>query len=272
MIRNLHMAIFLAVALLLGNSAAHSSQSLTLSLDAPALDESSATSQRPAGKETPTQTPVIVGRVGKVKVSTAFIYKSRSAASRRYCTLKTGAPLAVVKEKGQWYGVLMTNGAVGWIPRKNVEMTNYKLVRPKPQLKRTSLTSRGGHSTRDLTGGSEVVRTALTYSNVRYVYGGTNPAVGMDCSAFVRTVFARHGISLPRTSREQARVGTRVPPDQLQPGDRLYFACHNPYIDHCGIYAGNGLFVHCSSSRGGVGIDSLASDFYWRSLVTVRRS
>ena len=95
---------------------------------------------------------------------------------------------------------------------------------------------------------------------------------GMDCSAFVRMVFGQHGFSLPRTAREQAGVGQTVTVDQLQPGDRLYFSCKNPYIDHCGIYAGGGYFVHCSSSRGGVAVDSLSSSFYWRNLVIAKRS
>jgi len=88
----------------------------------------------------------------------------------------------------------------------------------------------------------------------------------------VRTVFGRLGVTLPRTAREQAGVGQTVAFDQLQPGDRLYFSCKNPYVDHCGIYAGGGYFVHCSSSRGGVAVDSLAADFYWRSLITAKRS
>ena len=60
--------------------------------------------------------------------------------------------------------------------------------------------------------------------------------------------------------------------DQLRPGDRLYFSCKYSYVDHCGIYAGNGYFIHSSVSRKGVGVDSLSSDYYWRSLVTARRS
>lgn len=261
------LIVITAVLLLGGCSLAHASQTLTLSLDTPALGQKSGT---PAAKSAPKNNPVKVGRVGVVHVSIAYIYKSKSSKSRRYATVKADTPLAVVKEEGSWYGVLMSNGAIGWIPCKNVTMTGYALVKTKPDTSRGSAVSRGAK--RLLASGSEVIRTALGYSGVSYVYGGTNPARGMDCSAFVRSVFSQHGTNLPRTSREQARVGNAVPFDQLQPGDRLYFACHNPHIDHCGIYAGNGYFVHCSRSRNGVGVDSLASDFYWRSLVTARRS
>ena len=112
----------------------------------------------------------------------------------------------------------------------------------------------------------------MQYAGVPYVYGGTSTTSGMDCSAFVRSVFGQYGVNLPRTARAQAQVGASVPFDQLQPGDRLYFACKNPYPDHCGIYAGNGYFIHCSARKGGVAIDSLATDFFARSLVTARRS
>ena len=263
------VTVIAAFLLLLGCSFSHAAQTLTLSLETPTLGAKQGSSPSTA-KQAPKTNTVRVGRVGTVRVSTAYIYKSKSSKARRYATVKADTPLAVVKEEGSWYGVLMTNGTIGWIPRKNVKMTGYELVKAKPDKSRGSLTSRGG--TTHFASGSELIRTAMRYSGIPYVYGGTNPARGMDCSAFVRSVFSQHGVKLPRTAREQARTGIPVPFDQLQPGDRLYFACNNPYIDHCGIYAGNGSFVHCSRSRKGVGIDSLASDFYWRSLVTARRS
>ncbi|OFX16412.1 MAG: hypothetical protein A2Z18_01040 [Armatimonadetes bacterium RBG_16_58_9] len=272
MTKSVRLVVWLAIAMLPCSCAVHASQSLTLSLESPELGAKPPAAKAESKTTAQNRNTARIGRVGKVKVSTAFIYKSKSAGSAKYCTIKSGTCLAVIHEEGAWYGVLMSTGATGWIPAKNVEMTGYDLVKTKSGDKRGNLTSRGGDPERDLTGGSEIVRTALGYSQVRYVYGGTNPASGMDCSAFVRSVFGRHGVSLPRTSREQAQVGREVPFDQLQPGDRLYFACRNPYIDHSGVYAGNGLFVHCSSSRGGVGVDTLANNFFWRSLVTARRS
>jgi len=207
-----------------------------------------------------------------VQVSAAPIYQARSTSAPRFTVVKGDTPLAITREEGNWYGVLMVNGDTGWILRQAVKLTGYDLVAEKPAARRGSLTARGGQAPRPGFVSDGVVRAALQYSGTRYVFGGNDPDSGMDCSAFVRMVFGQYGVNLPRTAREQAQIGASVPFDQLQPGDRLYFSCKNSYVDHCGIYAGNGYFVHCSSSRNGVAVDSLASDFYWRSLVTARRS
>lgn len=285
MARNLTALTLFAALIAATCCPAAAEQTLTLTLEAPSLSSSGAgqtaaqkSSQAKSSShiaQTARRDGVTVGRVGMVCVPTAGIYQSRSSSSRRYATVKQETPLAIVKEDAQWMGVLMTNGSVGWIPASSVRFTGYELVADKDALDRGALASRGGQPDRAaalaLGGANDLIRTAMGYSGVRYVFGGTNPETGMDCSAFVQAVFARHGVRLPRTSREQANVGQSVPFDQLRPGDRLYFACRNPHIDHCGIYVGDGYFIHCSSGRNGVGLDTLASDFYWRSLVTARR-
>ncbi|MHB9037197.1 MAG: C40 family peptidase [Armatimonadota bacterium] len=272
--RTAGLTFAIILALLWSCSALCGADTLTLSLESPSLgsaskpERSSAIAQK---KEPAKQTTVKVGRVGMVSVASAVIYHSKSSSSAKYATVKSDTPLAIIREEGEWYGVLMSNGRIGWIKAVNVRETGYELMAKKP-LDRGNGTSRGGQVSRTGTWLDDLVRTASQASVSRYLYGGTNPASGMDCSAFVRMVFGQFNVRLPRTAREQALVGQSVPFDQLQPGDRLYFSCKNSQIDHCGIYAGNGHFVHCSASRNGVGFDSLASDFFWRSLVVAKRS
>lgn len=211
---------------------------------------------------------IAVGKVGEVRVSQASIHYKRSSSSRVYSSVPQKTNLAVTMEKDGWYGVMMSNGSIGWIETKNVEILDYNIVASKQP------TSRSGDGVREP--GREIlendiIRQAVQYEGVRYVFGGVNPQTGMDCSAFVRRVFSKFGVNLPRTARSQATVGKTIPFDQLQPGDRLYFACNSNRIDHCGIYAGNGYFIHCSSSRGGVGFDTLASNFYWNGLQIAKR-
>ena len=105
-----------------------------------------------------------------------------------------------------------------------------------------------------------VLSTADDYVGTRYVWGGTSPK-GFDCSGFVQYVFRRHGIELPRTSRQQAQVGQYVPASRaaLEVGDLLFFATDGKRIDHIAIYAGNNEIIHSSSSGGGVGYDNLSS-------------
>jgi cell wall-associated NlpC family hydrolase len=92
------------------------------------------------------------------------------------------------------------------------------------------------------TTGSAVVADAEKYIGVPYVYGGTNPATGLDCSALVQRAYADLGITLPRTSQEQSTMGTAVASlAQAQPGDLLGFDGTPP--THTGIYIGNNQMV-----------------------------
>src|ERR671923_963104 len=107
---------------------------------------------------------------------------------------------------------------------------------------------------------SRVLATADRFVGTRYRYGGTTPE-GFDCSGFVQYVFRRHGVELPRTSRQQAVVGMAVSAtvSALRPGDLMFFATNGKRIDHVAIYAGNNEIIHSSSSGGGVGYDNLSS-------------
>ena len=72
--------------------------------------------------------------------------------------------------------------------------------------------------------GVPAVDTAQRYLGVPYVFGGTNPAVGLDCSGLVQLVFRQLGIALPRTAQMQYDATVRVSRADLQPGDLVFFA------------------------------------------------
>jgi peptidoglycan endopeptidase LytE len=105
-----------------------------------------------------------------------------------------------------------------------------------------------------------VLATADDHLGSPYVWGGTTPR-GFDCSGFVQYVFRRHGVQLPRTSRQQAAVGTQVATTvtALRPGDLMLFAANGSRIDHVAIYAGDNRIIHSSASGGGVGYDELST-------------
>ena len=89
--------------------------------------------------------------------------------------------------------------------------------------------------------GADVVADAKKYLGVPYVWGGTDPLKGMDCSAFVQRVYGDLGYSLPRVSSEQATQGTAVASlAEAQPGDILAFG--SP-VHHVGIYLGDGKMI-----------------------------
>ncbi|NLB88524.1 MAG: C40 family peptidase, partial [Syntrophomonadaceae bacterium] len=78
-------------------------------------------------------------------------------------------------------------------------------------------------------------------------------------------------INLNRTAADQYKHGVAVSKDELQIGDLVFFAS-GKYIDHVGIYSGNGMFIHSSSPRsGGVIYSSLTEGYYARTYVGAKR-
>ena len=105
----------------------------------------------------------------------------------------------------------------------------------------------------------KVLGTAAQYLGVPYKWGGSTPAEGFDCSGYVRYVYGKQGVRLPRTSREQASAGEGISArvSSLRAGDLMLFAEPKQAISHVAIYAGNGRIIHSSSSGGGVRYDVL---------------
>jgi cell wall-associated NlpC family hydrolase len=118
---------------------------------------------------------------------------------------------------------------------------------------------------------SAVLETALALRGVRYRFGGENPAVGFDCSGFVRYVFEQHSVRLPRTVTEQFLVGRNVDIELVSPGDLIFFSTVAPGASHVGIALDEGTFVHAPGSGSVIRIDRIDTP-YWRTrLVGVRR-
>lgn len=110
---------------------------------------------------------------------------------------------------------------------------------------------------------NEVVNFAMTLIGTPYKYGGSTPAEGFDCSGFVSYVYARHGVSLPRTSMQQRNSGYEVSIDSLMPGDLIFFNLPGVKSSHVGIYTGNNKFIHAPSSGKGVSESKLLGHPYW---------
>jgi cell wall-associated NlpC family hydrolase len=108
---------------------------------------------------------------------------------------------------------------------------------------------------------TRILVTAESYLGRKYVYGGETPRGGFDCSGFVQYVFGRHGVDLPRTSRQQAGAGRRLSGKiaALKPGDLMLFSSKGGRVDHVAIYAGDNRILHSSAGAGGVVYDDLST-------------
>lgn len=108
----------------------------------------------------------------------------------------------------------------------------------------------------------DVVTLAKQYLGVPYRYGGSTPA-GFDCSGYMLFLFHQFGKELPRTADRQATVGSQVDIDNLQPGNIVFFATDEPTISHTGLYIGDHMFIHASSTAKKVIISNL-DEPYWK--------
>src|SRR5512146_3158163 len=99
-----------------------------------------------------------------------------------------------------------------------------------------------------------IVSLAKAQLGKRYVRGGESPRRGFDCSGLVKYVLAALNLDVPRTARQQAKVGEAVDRDtsRLLPGDLLTFARPKKGVSHIGIYVGDGMMIHASVAAGRV--------------------
>lgn len=118
--------------------------------------------------------------------------------------------------------------------------------------------------------GYEVSGTALAFRGTPYRNGGADPN-GFDCSGFVWYVFAQHGISVPRVVEDQYRVGGKVDPANLQPGDLVFFSTTAPGASHVGIAIGGDAFVHAPSTNGVVRVENLGASYWAARFIGARR-
>lgn len=118
---------------------------------------------------------------------------------------------------------------------------------------------------------TRVVNYALTLQGVPYRPGKESPTEGFDCSGFVKHVYGRHGVFLPRTAREMASTLPPVDKNERRPGDLVFFNTGSPF-SHVGIYVGDNRFIHAPSQRTGhVLVSSLENPYWWPRFTGVRR-
>lgn len=123
----------------------------------------------------------------------------------------------------------------------------------------------GGRSVKSIGGtefGRNVADYALQFIGNPYVYGGTSLTGGTDCSGYTQSVYRHFGVSIPRTSGEQAGFGREIPYEDMEPGDLV---C---YSGHVAMYIGGGRIVHASSRKEGI---KVSNDPAYRTIVSIRR-
>jgi cell wall-associated NlpC family hydrolase len=130
--------------------------------------------------------------------------------------------------------------------RTTAASSNWASVASAAGLTGTSGIDTGWGSSAGTASEAAVVAEAQKYIGVPYLWGGTDPSKGLDCSGFTQLVFGNLGIDLPRVSSQQATAGKPVASlAEARPGDLVFFdySSERPGIDHVGIYLGNGKMI-----------------------------
>ena len=159
-----------------------------------------------------------------------------------WTTLNANEKQVVEEKDGDWLKIAF-NSTYGYINDDYVK-TGFYLVEAIPW---SSISDCSPTRQQILTFGEQYIGTP-------YVYGGTSLTGGIDCSSFVQQCYAVAGISLPRTSREQATRGTPITLNEAKPGDLLFYADATGTIDHVVMYLGDGKILHAALSLGQVTI------------------
>lgn len=204
----------------------------------------------------------------------------RSGPSTSYSSLaraNQGEQAYIIGFNNQWYKVIY-NSHIGYIRSDYLDLTEipYENADSKKEPlffvdgKSTGVTPSAAVLKGESNIASKIISKAKSYLGTPYVWGGTSPK-GFDCSGLVQYVFQQNGISLPRTTTDQVKVGTYVSKTNLQPGDLVFL--QNTYrqgVSHVGIYIGDGQMIHASSSKGVV-ISSLSTSYYTQHYHSARR-
>jgi cell wall-associated NlpC family hydrolase len=158
-------------------------------------------------------------------------------------------------------GIKLVNGLPG-----DMLIIGQRLLLPNSVTNsiRSDLSTLGTEVSRSGDRVQNILSYARTLLGTPYRMGGTT-AAGFDCSGFASHVFDHFGITLPRASDAQYRVGTTVERGDLRPGDLVFFTTYAPGASHVGIYVGNNQFIHSSSPRSGGVIYTAMGDSYYSS-------
>jgi cell wall-associated NlpC family hydrolase len=171
-------------------------------------------------------------------------------------------------------GAFTSGAPLGATPASSVTFDSAALTAvtaPKPATVKTAATAAApkAASTTTLTAAArraKIIKIAKQYVGVRYVWGGTKPRPGFDCSGYTKYVVKKAGKTLPRTSRQQYSHVRKIAKSQRKPGDLIFFKSSSGRVFHVGIYAGKGKMYDSPRPGKRVGLHTI-----WSSRVSYGR-
>ncbi|MGM0861326.1 C40 family peptidase [Bacillus atrophaeus] len=119
---------------------------------------------------------------------------------------------------------------------------------------------------------ADIIQTGKAFIGLPYLWGGMS-GFGFDCSGFMYSIFKANGYIIPRDAGDQAKAGSRIEIDEMEPGDLLFFAYEEGKgaIHHVGLAIGGGRMLHSPKTGKSIEIITLKGTVYEKELCTARR-
>lgn len=197
--------------------------------------------------------------------------------------LALNAEVTIVGEDGDWYRVEVGDDT-GYVSKEFVSDTQTENTSRSSEVRRTenqveeeNIVEESNNeeekveTSNNSVSGQAVVEYAKQYLGYPYVYGAAGSS-SFDCSGFTMYVYKHFGINLPHGATSQSRYGTKVAKSELEAGDIIFLTDYETGvgIGHCGIYVGNGNFIHASTTGYKVRISSLDVEYAGRFYSAIR--
>jgi LysM repeat protein len=219
--------------------------------------------------------PESVNKEERVTVSgTRGEYVVRKGDSLGRIARRFGVTIKALKRENNITGNTINPGLVIYIPGHEHQGGEYASVQKmsiindskvRPQYTEPYVTN--GRFSKD-----SIIEVAKKYLGAPYKFGGYDLVNGIDCSGYVKKVFSRFNVYLPRTARDiYYKSGTKITKSNLDTGDLVFFHTYAKYPSHVGIYIGNDEFIHASSASHMVTIDSLNKHYYRTRYIGAKR-
>ena len=179
-----------------------------------------------------------------------------------------------LKKENNIKGNSIRSGQVLYIPGYERQETEYRVVTEKSTIHESN--GQYDYTEPDVENGrfskESIIQVAKKYLGAPYKFGGNDLATGIDCSGYVKKIFSRFNVYLPRTARDiYYSSGYSIPKKKLDTGDLVFFTTYAKYPSHVGIYIGNDEFIHASSASRKVTIDSINKQYYKKRYIGAKR-
>ena len=202
-----------------------------------------------------------------VNSTSVYVRKEPTTESDIVTTLIKNTDVIIVGENDNWYKIKYNNLS-GYIRKDLLSDEKLEATSRSENFERTMEKTISNNEL-----GQQIVDYAKQYLGCPYVYGGSGSS-SFDCSGFTMYVYKQFGYELSHSATAQSKRGEYVSKENLQPGDLVFFLDYETMdgIGHCGIYIGDGDFIHASSGTGYcVKISTLLSGSYSKRYATARR-